>query len=206
MTGPELTEALKKAKKLLGIMAELSGQTDRGAAIVGATIVQEELKSLILSNLLTNSKVKGMFEPDGALGAFSSQIKLAYAMRLIDHELYVDLDRIREIRNKFAHFVHYAEKKGHEAEALVTFGHKTIKQWALQLRCPAVIGLDKKHTERGKELERIFPAFKHELPALQTNPRQRFEFTCNWLQMVLRIAHQEKTIATPVGYQIKKRT
>jgi hypothetical protein len=79
-------------------------ETDRGAALVGAAMLDEGLRTAL-----------GMyFEPDVAadllddgnapLHAFSARIKIAYALSIIDREMYSDLGVIRSVRNEAAHF------------------------------------------------------------------------------------------------------
>jgi DNA-binding MltR family transcriptional regulator len=161
----------------LDVVGELNTQTDRGLAIVGAAIVEEQLKAFILSRLPKMSKdIRRMFNHDGALGFFSNQITLAYAIDLISHTIYCDLNLIREIRNKSAHSVHFASKKS-EAVELANFAHKTIKDWANSLYAP-------------REL-RIVEA---------TTPRLRFAHTCNRLQVLLSEATQDRKVPTPVSY------
>lgn len=47
--------------------------------------------------------LEDLFGPDGLLGSFGAKIKMAYTFRVVDLKLRNDLDRIREIRNTFAH-------------------------------------------------------------------------------------------------------
>jgi hypothetical protein len=115
-----------------------------------------------------------MFGPDGAMGAFASQIKLAHAMGLISTVIYNDLNLIREIRNKFAHYIHFSDKDT-EPGVLVTFSHKIIHNWAMSLACPATA-------------------------ARVSDPRKRFAITCNQLQCLLYDAKTNADVAVPVEY------
>jgi DNA-binding MltR family transcriptional regulator len=79
-------------------------QGDRGTALLACAWVDDTLASLVKSQLLSNAEiVEDMFRPDGTLGTFSSRIKIAYLMGLIDKPTHSDLDIIRRIRNEFAH-------------------------------------------------------------------------------------------------------
>jgi hypothetical protein len=84
--------------------AELDGESDRAAAIVGATIVERELTDLLLGSLLDvkeSRELTGEFaEP---LSTFYAKTKTAYAMGVISAELHADLNRVRKVRNLFAH-------------------------------------------------------------------------------------------------------
>ncbi|MES2753400.1 MAG: hypothetical protein V4659_01915 [Pseudomonadota bacterium] len=83
---------------------ELEESSDRAAAIVGAAFVEEELVQLIQASLVRPSDKAGLFYSDGALfRTFLGRIRAAYALGLIDDPERDDLDRIRDIRNQFAH-------------------------------------------------------------------------------------------------------
>jgi DNA-binding MltR family transcriptional regulator len=152
-------------EKWLDVVEELRNQTDRGLAVVGATIVEEQLKSLILRGFTkVNQEVRRMFDPDHALGSFSPKIRLAYAVGFVSHAVYCDLDLIRQIRNRFAHCTHYAHQQG-DPEAIVTFEHKTIRSWASSLRAPIELGIVEAST-----------------------PRAKFAHTCNRLQVMFSVA------------------
>jgi DNA-binding MltR family transcriptional regulator len=159
-------------RKKMEIWRELAKQTDRGVAIIGAAIIEDELKRLIIRSFAnTNNKVRGMFDPDGAMGAFGSQTTLAYAMGLVSQSLYVDLNLIREIRNKFAHRVHFARSEK-DPEVLVTLEHRTIDEWVKSLKCPAATGF------------------------MDDDPRRRLVHTCEWLW--LHLGNQDKVDGKPV--------
>ena len=124
--------------------------------------MQDALKGLLLRSFVRSSgKIRGMFEPDGALSAFASQIRLAYALGLVSPAIYNDLELIRQIRNKAAHFIHFSQKDS-EPEELVTFQNPAIRQWSLTLTCPSAVGFKSKDS------------------------RERFKKTCEWLTDRLR--------------------
>jgi hypothetical protein len=88
------------------IIAEMTAdKSDRGAALIMATALQTSLKGLVRIKLvhLTETENEGLFGRDAPLSTFSALIRIAYAFGLIDAEIRRDLDRIREIRNVFAH-------------------------------------------------------------------------------------------------------
>lgn len=83
----------------------LNEQNDRGAALVAAAIPEKSLANLIRSYLVPLSKpdYEALFERDAPLSSFSRKIRVGYAFGLFNIEIRRDLDRIREIRNTFAH-------------------------------------------------------------------------------------------------------
>ena len=84
--------------------AELDGESDRAAAIVGASVVERELTDLLLAGLLDVKESRKIVEsPTGPLSTFHAKIKAAYVTGLISVELLGDLERVRKVRNLFAH-------------------------------------------------------------------------------------------------------
>jgi hypothetical protein len=58
------------------------------------------LKAFMTPSEATAQLIEGFNAP---LGTFSSRIKAAYAIGLITKEQFLDLERLRKIRNEFAH-------------------------------------------------------------------------------------------------------
>jgi hypothetical protein len=92
---------------LADIFYELDNQTDRGAALIGAGLVDDYLKKAMRARLAHfNNFEEIMFENEGApLGTFSARIKVARALNVIGPVCEGHLDAIRRIRNQFAHSV-----------------------------------------------------------------------------------------------------
>ena len=94
---PMLTE-------IVGGIALLKTETDRGAALVGAAMLDEGLRSAL--GMYFEPDVAGdlLDEGNSPLHPFSSRIKMAYALTIVARDLYLDLDVIRSVRNEAAHF------------------------------------------------------------------------------------------------------
>jgi hypothetical protein len=88
----------------------------------------------------------------------------------------------------------------------VTFDHKIVKQWALGLKCPNVLGLDEQRADRRRELRVIFSQFEGKSSSgdLVTDPRERYIFTCDWLHQLLVIGQKYK-VKLPLEYETKIR-
>lgn len=88
-------------------LKEFQAETDRGAVLVGAALLDARLERLLLSHMLpgkvANDLVKGGNAP---LGTFSARINATYAFGLITTAERQDLNLIRGIRNEFAHSEH----------------------------------------------------------------------------------------------------
>lgn len=85
-------------------LREFQGETDRGAALVGAALIDDRLERLLLSNLTETKESSDLVSGSNApLGTFSSRIKAAYCFGLISQLEFNECNLIRRIRNEFAH-------------------------------------------------------------------------------------------------------
>lgn len=93
---------IKRADKL---KERLGNESDRGKVILCGMILDEELEMLIRIHMreLPKNLEKDIFSGFGPLSTFSGKTKLAYALQLIDDDVYSDLNVIRDIRNHLAH-------------------------------------------------------------------------------------------------------
>lgn len=88
-------------------LKEFQAETDRGAALVGAALLDEQLLELLKSHLLKKKQSKELLEGGTApLGTFSARIKASYCLGLITDLEHKQLQLIRKVRNEFAHHVH----------------------------------------------------------------------------------------------------
>jgi hypothetical protein len=80
-------------------------ESDRGCALIAGSMAENELEKIIRTRLthLNKEQLDELFGYKGTLGTFSAKIEVAYAFEFIDHKLRADFDRIREVRNTFAH-------------------------------------------------------------------------------------------------------
>jgi len=86
------------------ILDQLKSESDRGAALIGAALIDDSLSYYIRSKLVDDDKaIKELMVGDVPCGTFSAKIKLAYCVGWIGHDLRTDLDRVRGVRNDFAH-------------------------------------------------------------------------------------------------------
>jgi DNA-binding MltR family transcriptional regulator len=88
------------------IFRQLASESDRGAALIGCSLLEEDLDQLLRSKMSPNAEAKqidGLFSGFGPLATFSAKIAICHAFGFIDGDLFHDLEVIRKIRNKFAH-------------------------------------------------------------------------------------------------------
>ncbi len=126
----ELTaEALKKTETLL---TEINTQSDRGVAIIGMALLEEELQAAIISFLEDDKKSsERLFGRSGPLSNLSSKIDLARLLGMSSKAITSDLHILREIRNEFAHSVTSKDA------SILSFNSPHIKDKCLALQCVA---------------------------------------------------------------------
>lgn len=92
----------------LGAWAEeLQAETDRGAALVGAAMVDDRLSRLLHRHFLDTPEAEFMLEgPMAPLGTFSARTYAAFCLGLITRVEFEECRTIRKIRNEFAHALH----------------------------------------------------------------------------------------------------
>lgn len=97
-------EAEPEIQTLGQFLVEFNKESDRGVALVAASMIDERL-SEILTAFLTDSRISqdllsGFNAP---LGTLSSRASAAYALGLIQENEFKEINLIRKIRNEFGH-------------------------------------------------------------------------------------------------------
>src|SRR5260370_32196350 len=79
-------------------------RNDRGAAILLGTFVEDALQRAMEQVLHIRPKQHdALFGSNSPLGTFANKIRVAFALDIIEPETFDNLNKIREIRNAFAH-------------------------------------------------------------------------------------------------------
>jgi mannitol operon repressor len=110
-------------------LEELNKESDRGAALVSAAMLDELLGKIILAFLIENTDTKKLLSGLNApLGTFSSRIIAAYSLGLISEEEHDECNWLRLVRNEFAHHVHqkFDDQKVKDICANLRFAAKQI--------------------------------------------------------------------------------
>ena len=88
-------------------LGEFQGESDRGAALVGAALIDLRLSETLRAFMVGPKAAADLLEGGtAALGTFSSRIKATFALGLIDSHERSECDLIRKVRNEFAHQPH----------------------------------------------------------------------------------------------------
>jgi DNA-binding MltR family transcriptional regulator len=90
---------------MLELFAELESESDRGVAILACVFLDDALKNALLHKMipLQKEELNYLFEQNGPLSSFANKTALAYSFGIIHAETKENIDRVRSIRNAFAH-------------------------------------------------------------------------------------------------------
>ena len=114
--------ALTAEETIQAFLNEISTQSDRGAAIVAASVLDALLQKLILERLipLGRERQEALFEgPNKPLSTFSSKIEILFALGILANHQRQVLHGIRDIRNQFAHRIEALTFADPEVEAIL---------------------------------------------------------------------------------------
>ncbi|WCO03518.1 MltR family transcriptional regulator [Psychroserpens ponticola] len=99
-----IDEFKKRLKDFTKLRSELTKESDRGMSLYATAYIDKKLEILLKKKLIgSNKHLKEIFSFNGPVGTFSSKIKLAYSIGLIDKVIMSDINILRQIRNEFAH-------------------------------------------------------------------------------------------------------
>ena len=85
-------------KYFSGFLSEFQGETDRGAALVGAALIDSRLERLLCSHLAVEELATELITTNNApLGTFSARIKMTYALGLITEIEFKEAEIIRRV-------------------------------------------------------------------------------------------------------------
>ncbi|WP_353237121.1 hypothetical protein [Limnohabitans sp.] len=93
-----------RMKEVMAFRTSITSESDRGAVLMSAAYLDDQLKELLKERLVQDKKIsRRAFDFNGPLGTFSSRIDFAYLLGVIPKNARSDLHIIRAIRNQFAH-------------------------------------------------------------------------------------------------------
>lgn len=88
----------------LSVIEEIKRQSDRAAAILAVSFLEDRLATLLQAWLVDDPKtVRKMFSGSGPLATFSAKIDMCFLLGIIEKGRHRELHLVRNIRNKFAH-------------------------------------------------------------------------------------------------------
>lgn len=96
----------------------INHQEDLIMVVVSASYVDYTLAALLNAHFVDSSKAEKVLAPGGCLGTLVSKAELAYLLGLITKEDRTNVEKIAEIRNKFAHRIDG-----------ISFGDEEVEKW-----------------------------------------------------------------------------
>jgi mannitol operon repressor len=93
-----------EVEQLGRFLASFNKESDRGAALVAASMLDERLEQILSAFFIESSATKELVSGFNApLGTFSSRASAAAALGLIQDNEFKEITLIRKIRNEFGH-------------------------------------------------------------------------------------------------------
>lgn len=106
----KLLRELPSEEEIAHIAVNLQEHSDAAMVLVGCSCVQNALRTCIKSRFvqLSSEDEKRLFDgnQNGIISTFSSQLRISFAMGLIDKPNHDDMMLMNDIRNVFAHSIH----------------------------------------------------------------------------------------------------
>ncbi|HLY40503.1 MAG TPA: hypothetical protein VKR52_04775 [Terracidiphilus sp.] len=94
-------------KDFMKFLDALNEESDRGAALIALAMIDDLLEQAILAFLIDDRESKRLLEGFNApLGTFSTRTLAAYSLGLISEREFNECNKLRKVRNEFAHNVH----------------------------------------------------------------------------------------------------
>lgn len=83
-----------------------SAETERGRALVAASLIEEMLEEVLRAHLLNGAAMNRLFEgPNAPFSSLSAKAAVSRSLALISIDEFRDIELVRKIRNEFAHSV-----------------------------------------------------------------------------------------------------
>ncbi|MCH7730127.1 transcriptional regulator [Patescibacteria group bacterium] len=91
-------------QQLAHFLSEFNKESDRGAALVAASILDNQLQNILVNFLIDKHESQKLLTGFNApLGTFSARASAAFALGLIQENEFREITLIRKIRNEFGH-------------------------------------------------------------------------------------------------------
>lgn len=164
---------------------ELTGQSDRAAAIVGASLLETQLEELLSRAMLDGKTTKNLLEGHAPLSTFSAKIDIILCLGLLPSDVCTDLHLVRKIRNEFAH-----------SHGELSFESSKLAAWVGSFGCLEAYRFSLKHRKDNPETWRIVEENRWQ------TARRQFEIAVTWLSIYVsgHISSIRKASPLPLEY------
>ncbi len=94
-------------REFTAFLKELNKESERGAVLISAAMIDDLLERTILAFLMDHAEAKKLLDGFNApLGTLAARALAAFSLVLLSETEYRDCERLRKVRNAFAHNVH----------------------------------------------------------------------------------------------------
>jgi len=167
--------------KLEAAEGELKGESDRAAAIVGASIIESQLEDLLTKAMIPDAQTAPLFDGYGPLSTLSAKISIIESFGFLPKDICKDLHLLRKIRNEFAH-----------QHGGLSFDSPKISAWVSTFGCLGIM--------RGQLQE--YKTDPESWSVVQergwNKPRRQFDITVSWLSIHIASRLKSLTSAQPL--------
>lgn len=95
---------ISEIKELGLFLKDFNGESDRGAVLIAASLIDQRLMEILEGYLIENKQSSDLFsQPNAPLGTLSAKAAMAYSLGLIQKNEFEEISLIRKIRNDFGH-------------------------------------------------------------------------------------------------------
>lgn len=106
-SGRPLSETHPHLKEFTAFLPVLNKESDRGKVLITASYLDELLRQVLLAFFADQTAGTKLVDGFNApLGSLATRCEAASALGLVSTEERAEIDRIRKIRNRFAHDIH----------------------------------------------------------------------------------------------------
>lgn len=104
---PPLLESHPHLTEFIELLSALNKESERGVVLITASFIDQLLGRIIRAFLIESTASDALLEGFNApLGSYSARIAAARALGLLSEVEHAEAERLRKIRNIFAHRVH----------------------------------------------------------------------------------------------------
>jgi DNA-binding MltR family transcriptional regulator len=150
---------------------QLGAETDRACAVLGAALLDAKLEDLFKNRL--SSYQNELLDHTGALGSFSTKIRLSCSLSWISEDARHDLSIIRDIRNKFAH----------DFDHNLSFNDASISDRCSNIKCIKELIRGTDHA--GKNVTNISTELFQAMANVVKTPRMRYQVAVDFLSQYI---------------------
>jgi DNA-binding MltR family transcriptional regulator len=141
----KLLKAKPTADDVKRALKELDTDGPRGTIVLGHALIEDAMRSAIAFHMRTlgEEEYNQLFRGTSPLSSMSAMTRVAFAFKIIGTKVRDDLDRLRELRNAFAH-----------AQVILTFESEPVLAQLKHFECLKTLDASERDKMDGRRLFR----------------------------------------------------